>query len=511
MKSLFAGMIFLLAMIPNHAKALSDDVVVKVHSGLCNSNFVNFAGSGMLFKNNGRIYALTSEHVVLHANGEFCHSVSNNTIGSKAADLAAVDWGMGLALLVLDEKSLNVDLPVAAFFSVEAPLSNEGVVTYGYPYESDNLLSDANGRVMDLKSKRAYVPLVGDMIEILGSHGEFGMSGGPVVSGKDGKFIGVLSHQFIEMVPGGKSSVGEFSSGLADVKNHLLVIPSAAVRSWLSGYFKNPVQYKPAFVMDPRHQIDRRQVVFSSGLKFEFMPTGAKTGTDGGGIGGGDGVGIGGGDGVGIGGDDTPTVQFPGSGAGYVSISFDREKHAAAWTPSEVRSVWLEGVRDKLLKLYRVQVPFFIDVTPDDSSMRKVMFQSLADFMNKLVNSGFEAATVIEAGSDAERDASSEVPGRLKNAGGVMFKISSSLIAQVQGEDSAGSRDARMLLGELKLAGELLAAGDWNAVSIAFLNKLDDKNREAAWQFLFTRYFNDSVELLKSLTAAREDLKKIRM
>jgi hypothetical protein len=214
-------------------------------------------GSGFLFRNDGKHYVVTSDHVILHGNESIQHSAMTENSPEIPLKYLVSDWGYGLALLEVVEKDLSDEaLPVVTDLAPEKVNVGTPVVACGFPSKSHSLICDTEGAVGKLESEMQPHALVPALIELTGTHGEFGMSGGPVFT-DSGAFVGMLSHQYLS----GESTAPQ---------NHLLVIPASTVFSWLSRYFSNPADFAIYFYNDEFMQVNEPNTFYSGELYFWY-------------------------------------------------------------------------------------------------------------------------------------------------------------------------------------------------------------------------------------------------
>jgi hypothetical protein len=243
---------------------------VKVRSGW-HGDFRPLEGTGLTFvrkhREKIRRYVVTSDHVVYHGNesgwGGYRHSILDGTGNERVARFLAADAGSGLALLeVLGPDASAWDLEVQPFPKVvETPLKGQSTMRFGYPYGSRTVLVSLKGFVESAESKYAFLPLGLPQIELLGDAGEYGMSGGPVLSVNYG-LIGLLSHQIIVEAKDGDPRTIEWRMG-NPIQNHLLLVPGRVVRDFVDEYFRDPEGYLPFYDADPGNQQSGR--VLSTG------------------------------------------------------------------------------------------------------------------------------------------------------------------------------------------------------------------------------------------------------
>jgi hypothetical protein len=231
---------------PLLASAVHESRVVKIVSARCGDTR-EFRGSGLLFQDSGRAYVLTSDHVVLHSNDGYCHSA-----GSEEAEYLTSEWGLGLALLKLPKGKPDSSWLTLADLAGQPVAKGEKLVVTGFPFGSFTLVEDGRGEVLLPASPSQLFALIPTLIETIGAHGEFGMSGGPVFTA-GGKFAGVLSHQ--KLTP----------------DNHLLVVDAKKAGAWAASYFADPKKYLPWFFQGADAQLMQNpEHVWSGNVLFHF-------------------------------------------------------------------------------------------------------------------------------------------------------------------------------------------------------------------------------------------------
>lgn len=499
------------------------DATVKIYSGLCNGDRDQFRGSGLAFLHEKSVFILTSEHVVLHANQAssqpICSRIWNQSLGDKSASLVQADWGTGLALLKMTDPITNIStLPLLGDLAVGMSQSGESAATFGYPFLSQSLFMGKDGVVLNAASDRAFIPMLQTVVELSSSHGEFGMSGGPIFSGLNQQFIGVLSHQFVEYVAGGSSRVGEYQmSAKAD---HVFAISQRDTVSWLQKILERPEMTAPSFVRDASLQLANiNDVVFSSGLEFKLIAgkdLGSQIGgAEGHGIGGAEGHGIGGAEGNGIGGaEGTSTGDMNGGGEGHgiggntesasytaVEISLDLDNHLAQ-SDFFGRGKWIQNIKAQLVRNHRLIVPFFVENLPGQTPKKRAI-TSLPQFFALLRSVALQPASVVLDGIAQDHENRDQNAANLK-AEGLWLKDA---VTRFQSIVSAQQIGTRQYLVDLKLMADILATGDWPLVDIAWVRSLE--NRQDALKQLINLQFDESVELIQHLKKVEVNLAKI--
>jgi hypothetical protein len=241
--------------------------LVKTTSGPCRSINNQMKGSGSIFNYNGATYLLTSEHVVYHSTSEkFCHKISNNDISDERAQLLFADWGSGIALLKLNLPPSEKYLSFPEDF-VETP--NLDIKIGGSPFSEPKQIVINNGIIQNMKSERMPSAVLKYALEISGTNGEFGMSGGAVFEGDDTHLVyrGLLSHQVLVMKPGNPTSASHWDR-VDKNQNQLLAINAIDIKKTLLNYFNNPDEFKISFYRSVLGQISHTDDIIGAGLMF---------------------------------------------------------------------------------------------------------------------------------------------------------------------------------------------------------------------------------------------------
>lgn len=478
---------------------IDQTMVVKVGSGLCTGNRNVLRGSGLGFNFKSKSYVLTSEHVVLHGNGDFCHQVRNSDIGVANAILKIAEYGNGLALLELTKfvaswNSWDDLQPLQAVTGME-------IQVLGFPYEQEELIALNHGNVLTAASPRNFLPQLNCMIETVNAHGEFGMSGGPVVAA-DNRFIGLLSHQYLSLTPGRRTLMALFSEK-SQIENHLLIIPGDAIAKWLNLIFRSLDAALPFAVRDPKEQLAGRDVVLAMGLRFTFKDdkvVQARQQSGGGGVGGADGAGAGG------------TDQVSQASASFVEIELDETK-SRTLPCTKFREDWCLRLRQRLmLSGNRVHLPFFVDRTSDD--LTAIRAESMADFFRLLNRSDLEPVNLIQDTSltsnlhcTSERNVETNDQIQILRNHGVRLN---EILSTISSDDQ--TTQTSTLLHNVALVSSLISSDSWTLLNKKHLHKISDvaANKDA-WKPLFIEKFELTVELLEILKRLEAVLDKIKI
>ncbi len=220
-----------------YAQEVWQRAAVKVTSAPCSTQSPKYEGSGLLFTQNGELFVLTSEHVIIHDKSPLiCHQADNAKLSLLTADVAA-----GLALLKLEAPTAEMRSR-AAVLKFDDSFSPKKLAALGFPAGSADLVSLTEGSLLSASSHRALIPSLKNMIEAAGMPVEFGMSGG-LLLGFDGnhwQWQGLLSHQVLPKEAGSRTQVKVLDSGLMSSANDLtLAIPAKDAINWLQARLKN--------------------------------------------------------------------------------------------------------------------------------------------------------------------------------------------------------------------------------------------------------------------------------
>lgn len=201
---------------------------VKLVTSSCESKQPVIKGSGILFKAQGDQYIVSSEHATPLRSG-LCYSFSTKSGITGALKLVSSDWENGLSLLRVVQPNSNVETGLEDFQAQN--VSNEvEVQAIGFPFEAGQPLVD-KGRVVLNSSDRSPFYNKFNLIEVVGTRVDYGMSGGALISTSNGKILGILSHQRLIPVLGSPSRISRATP--QERNNHILVIPSPVVLEWI--------------------------------------------------------------------------------------------------------------------------------------------------------------------------------------------------------------------------------------------------------------------------------------
>lgn len=449
--------------------ATFEGLLVKINSQSCSGMGKKFNGSGMIVDISGSAFVVTSEHVVIQQNQGICHSAQNDILGKKRLKLVKADWEKGLALLkVEDPVSEIAPRKIETIISTGYASEGEDVVVAGYPAESLNALSDRRGKVVLSNSRRHLMPSLNSVIEVQGAHGEFGMSGG--IALQKGQVVGLLSHQFIQMRPGQKSQISEFS-GETQGQNHLIIIPGSEVLAFTKQTLKSSDNNVQSFKRNAESQLKGKESIEGYGLQIKSIgilkPNFNKSNI----------LMRGGGDGVGIGGDDQEEAG--------IEIQIDQSvmNFKVAEYPALNNLLKYNGGVGKSF-----QITGFAKVDLEKGIVKQIAIRSLDHFMTMAKRSDLDVILNQKASLDS-------------------FSISKLQTIQVglanlkKLDLNANSHE---FIAQLEFITQLMMNGQTSLISRGLILKL--ANQEDSWNELFNSDFDASVELRSSLLALAEKI-----
>ncbi len=199
------------------------DFVGKIESfELGNSQ--RFEGSGLLFKDNDKIYVMTSEHVIARAFGNLQYRLKVRNMFFDL-ELMTLDWGMGLGLFKIKETESNLQniqqlktkiTSRAELTAITVPSPGVEVVAAGFPNQSPTLFLSNQGVLESHGQVRGLFVDNVEMLTIRSAATEFGMSGGVILQSLNP--IGIISHR-------------------RQVDQTTYAIPISIANEWLDRYF----------------------------------------------------------------------------------------------------------------------------------------------------------------------------------------------------------------------------------------------------------------------------------
>jgi len=208
--------------------------IVKTVSFACDKAGPSRSGSGVLVRQAGRLWVVTSSVVVFHGDKAegICHRIESAG-RTVAARLVAVNVLNGLALLELQD----IDGTALADSSLDGlslapvlPTETETVELYGFA----GAVADAipkKGVFLTATSTRLALPLTA-LAEIQGQTA-FGMVGGGVVD-QQGVLLGIISSLYFNIRPGRPTTLNEHGPDEHhDGAMISLIVPAPTVSAWI--------------------------------------------------------------------------------------------------------------------------------------------------------------------------------------------------------------------------------------------------------------------------------------
>ncbi len=268
--------LFLTLLIPFSSQALSSAVRVDLSEcGLIGAS--QFAG--VLIQQEGQYYVVTSSWAQMSSTwpGARCEKVWT-TQGRLAVEPVVTDHLSGLALYKVNA-SLPLEVPTVA--KNEASLL---ILKNGQP-------TTIPGEIVMLSSRRHFLPTIDRVMEWKGPSVPSIVIGAAVWKGV--QWAGLVSHQYLKLVPGSKTVISRWDLQSSETHDHLIVIPAVTIISWLKQQLSH-IQ-EPAVWPVSAQQRGEDQIIVGDLILSSVCPPPGNTDSSGEyPIGGNDGFGIGG-------------------------------------------------------------------------------------------------------------------------------------------------------------------------------------------------------------------------
>lgn len=451
------------------------DFVVKTRSQMCSDPIQKLSGSGLVFNKAGQTYVITSEHVILQELSEVCHFASNETLGELKLELIHSRWDLGLALLKVSAKVLQAP-ELEELFSQKASIENR-IRVLGYPVSENSLRIDQNGKILTLESKRHIFERLDNVIEISGVHVEYGMSGGALFDQSTRKYLGLISHQALALVPGNSPSLQinqEDNKGNINVSNILLAINSKDILKFIN----NSLSQSEKFTSWKRNFADQLKQIESVSwgqvqlklLSHEKKNLNILLASMGG-------------DGVGTGGleklDVEKTLQVKLLSSGHSQV-FSEE------SPYE----WLKNKKSLLLRKNEINIRGIISGTISENNLHLQPVKSLSQFLRSVAHREW---TPLIKQSENEILIPSQVVSRANAISEQILKLKI-------------SDEAQSLMNQITMVLSLVSQGDAALLKEKDFNSIVNSKH---WSDLFSneQAFDLTVELKGNLIQIIESLK----
>lgn len=356
----------------------TSEALVKVESYPCSRDDKEgktLSASGMLLTHEERVYVITSEAFVYHANDPFCHSIVAPG-EAKSLRLLAADWGKGIAIFEAHDLA-----PKDGMLTLESlsggPLDGERVSVQGFPLRKTQLRVDEEGSVLLASSERHGIALLDRTAEVQGAFVDSGMAGGAVFHALGG-VAGMISHQYLKMTLGSRTRPFDWDGKVGHWERHWVFVPGPVVKQ----YFEDAIlkgANAPAFFRSPSDQQVGVVRVSSERTAFKIdCPTG-----DGGDVGDGP---IGGADGVGVGGDGTSP---------HCKVVMGRAGGDEGVWPFEPRKKWKDGVAGEVAEGRNPEALFLVHRQTADGRLARETFRSLGEFFRLLKDRNLTPVTLV--------------------------------------------------------------------------------------------------------------------
>ena len=513
------------------AQPISVAPIVKVYSDLCGGE-TPLEGSGILFSSENAAYVLTSEHVVLHGQSGFCHRIEHMQLGTFTVKLKVADWGRGTAILSVVGFPSPELLPSIDELAQSSAQQGRRVTTIGFPAGQTIAFSSDLGNILATDSPRHFLAHSEAIVELLNSHGEFGMSGGGVFDNDTGNLVAMLSHQYLKMVEGNRTLVGDFR-GQSGGENHLLAIAIDEIRPWLNNALAANATDDPLFVRDPLSQLEGDDVVIADGLRFKASPNPEHC-PDRGFVNSQYGISksdvflrspktvkkneatrppdfaANGGDPVGIGG-----IPIPGHGPIKVEVSFAENPVDTRWYLPAL-SQWVGAMRQHLNRRDKVDISYLLYRNSETGGLRKICVSSLSEFFRKLTSPDVNPVTLLSSQLGeplpAVRTLIINLAGQLSSYA-KEFQHQAQAHVETQNEARRRRLVALRLSNELATVAEVLAGDNWPFVDPNDFDRYMEDQGETglAWRYFYDLDWDKAVELKVVLKKLRESMEKVRL
>jgi hypothetical protein len=458
--------------------------VVKVTSSPCHLGRPLFEGSGILFVFQKHYYVVTSEHVLIHdSSSQTCLNVSSSELVESSGQLVRADYYAGMALIELKATDRLATLALD-WTDIQGDSAVEpGLTAIGFPAGSDQLQTLNQGQLVTSQGHRAFIPGVKNFIEANLLPVEFGMSGGLLISGTEGHFAGMISHQFLKRDPGHSTAVGTVDEEESIRNGDLAIaIPAAEIKTWIESVLSGVgSDNQLIWHRKPESQLNHINEVCYGVLCFSARETSAS-----------DLQGIGGrGDGAGVGGDGSGSS--PDESAEKLKVI---EVHLDPTASAEVRAVSysnpiLEDDRTSLLRGQKVLIGFL----KMKSAERLVKLESLDQFLTLWMRDQMIPVATKSRNGDLTKDMAD-----LVQASRLVQNL-----AQYQKDHStdANQKSWFALIRDQALMAEnsLISAGDLEA---SF-----NSTNEVFWRQFYEQDFDHATELEGAIRKLIDKMKKV--
>lgn len=302
--------------------------------------------SGVLLQLQGNTYVVTSSWAQLTSKERrpLCEKIYTERAVLKTLPLVT-DHLAGLSIYQVFDFHETLEAPVT-------PPDSAAIWTW-----NGLQIKKYDGDIAINGSRRHQLPLWDRVLEWLGAPVPV-TSLGSGVWGDHGNLLGIVTHEYLQLSPGHKTILSQWSLKGQDSHDHLIIISSQDVLAWLTRQIAQPVEPVVWKLNDHRSGIDRWTM---GDLEFTSLcpsPTEINPGGE---------YPIGGNDGFGIGGD---SVQ---NKACRVSTSRSAEVQTS-WLPDSLQ-IWERSAQEDLLQ--KRNISFWYGLTRTDGRLNRDYFYSV--------------------------------------------------------------------------------------------------------------------------------------
>ena len=323
----------------------------------------------VLFEKDGKSYALASESRTLSGDpARYCHQITAGT-QTLAAHLVIADYGYGLGLLSVAGISPGPLAPVPASIASGASVST---LSTG-PAKT--------ARILSLRSDRHAIPAIKDAIELFQADIS-STDVGAMITDANGGFVGVVTHQYLTIEPGGPTLLTEWPLTGAVNHTHVVAISSADILNWLGQVFANPA-FMSGYQVNAEDRLTGTARVQAGDLDFTLnCPVRANPGVP-------------------------DNSEYPIGGDGFgIGGSFETGKickigivhaSAAALFPISGFQAWAQSVDADLAQDSKrsIEVWYLSSRDPDLDRLNRGAFGSLAEFFRELSRNSGAPVTIV--------------------------------------------------------------------------------------------------------------------
>ncbi len=448
-------------------------------------------GSGWMIRTSKGVFVLTSEHVLTSLPPKV--QVNGQTIKTESMFR---DWARGFAVLrpveAVDEALGTVVSDQELVGGSLNIKERDQVELRAFPAATVAAPVSVSGEIAAVDSCRSFIP-AGCGIEVIKTHGEFGMSGGPVLL--KGAFAGLISHQVLHIEVGKPSEARIWTGGIA---SQIFILPRQPIYDVVAGLMGLKPEVLPLAVrVFYSYMLEERLLIGdwlfgSSQGPIRLSGVHQKRAAIGG-------------DGVGIGGDAShhqpiPPVSrmrlFPNVLGAYMMEHQNSRPIVTAPILSahpHVVESWNKTLRQKDTSGFR-HIGSFLDVSRGKGQLRSVAFKSVEEFVRLILRG--DHIPIWRPVSESE----SENPQRARARSEALSHLATLYRPIHAGQASEEYREHYARVHVLLDASNDL--NSWLLEPDAFARLLDIRGPHfKGWKAFFAAEYLQTVNLLQSLYA----------